>query len=58
MILSIFGAYALSRKYLLGRRVFLNLIIFTMLFSGGLIPTYMVIKGLGLIVSAKDRITT
>ena len=31
MILSIFGAYALSRKYLLGRRVFLNLIIFTML---------------------------
>ena len=49
MILSIFGAYALSRKYLLGRRVFLNLIIFTMLFSGGLIPTYMVIKGLGLI---------
>ena len=49
MTLSVFGAYALSRKYLLGRRVFLNLIIFTMLFSGGLIPTYMVIKGLGLI---------
>ena len=49
MTLSVFGAYALSRKYLLGRKVFLNMIIFTMLFGGGLIPTYMVIKSLGLI---------
>lgn len=49
MTLSVFGAYALSRRYLLGRKVFLNMIIFTMLFSGGLIPTYMVIKGLGLL---------
>lgn len=49
MTLSVFGAYALSRKYLLGRKVFLNMIIFTMLFGGGLIPTYMVIKSLGLL---------
>ena len=49
MTLSVFGAYALSRKYLLGRKVFLNMIIFTMLFGGGLFPTYMVIKSLGLI---------
>ena len=49
MLLSVFGAYALSRKYLLGRKVFLDLIIFTMLFGGGLIPTYMVIKSLGLL---------
>ena len=40
MILSIFGAYALSRKYLLGRRVFLEPDhLSPMLFSGGLIPT-------------------
>ncbi len=42
-------AYPLSRKYLVGGR-FLNFVfIFTMLFSGGLIPTYLVIKSLGLI---------
>lgn len=49
MVLSVMGAYVLSRKYLLGRKFFLNMIIFTMLFGGGLIPTYLVIKSLGLI---------
>lgn len=49
MVLSVMGAYVLSRKYLLGRKLFLNMIIFTMLFGGGLVPTYLVIKGLGLV---------
>ncbi len=49
MLLSVFGAYALSRKKLVGRRFFLNMIVFTMLFGGGMIPTYLVIKGLGLV---------
>lgn len=48
MILSVMGAYVLSRKYLLGRKLFLNMIIFTMLFSGGLIPSYIVVKSLGI----------
>lgn len=49
MVLSVMGAYVLSRKYLLGRKLFLNMIIFTMLFGGGLVPTYLVVKGLGLV---------
>lgn len=49
MVLSVMGAYVLSRKYLMGRKFFLNMIIFTMLFGGGLIPTYLVVKNLGLV---------
>lgn len=49
MILSVAGAYALSRKTLIGRNVILGLIVFTMLFNGGVIPTYLVIMDLGLV---------
>ena len=35
-------------KGLIGRKFFLSAILFTMLFSGGLIPTYLVVSGLGL----------
>jgi putative aldouronate transport system permease protein len=42
-------AYALSRKRLLGRRVALMLILFTILFSPGIIPNYMLVRNLGLI---------
>jgi putative aldouronate transport system permease protein len=44
-------AYSLSRKDLMGRNFFMNLIIFSMLFSGGMIPGYLVVKGLGLLNS-------
>lgn len=44
-------AYALSRRHMVGRNVVLNIIIFTMVFSGGIIPTYLVVKGLGLLNS-------
>lgn len=47
MVLSVFGAYALSKKRLIGRNVILTMILFTMLFSGGLIPFYLVVSGLG-----------
>jgi putative aldouronate transport system permease protein len=40
MIISIFAAYALSRKQLLFKRQFAFFIVFTMWFSAGLIPTY------------------
>lgn len=49
MFLSVTGAYVLSKKQLIGRNLFLTLILFTMLFNGGLVPTYLIIKGLGLI---------
>lgn len=42
-------AYALSRKDLIGRNAVLNLVIFSMLFSGGMIPGYLVVKELGLL---------
>lgn len=45
------GAYPLSRKYLPHRNLFTMLIVFTMFFSGGLIPTYFLIKNVGLIDS-------
>ncbi|GGF95255.1 carbohydrate ABC transporter permease [Paenibacillus abyssi] len=44
-------AYALSRRDLLGRNLIMNLVIFSMLFSGGMIPTYLVVKELGLLNS-------
>lgn len=42
-------AYPLSRKDLFGRNVITMLIVFTMLFSGGLIPTYLVVQSLGML---------
>lgn len=44
-------AYSLSKRYLLARRGLSFFFIFTMYFGGGLIPTYMVIKSIGLIDS-------
>ena len=44
-------AYAISRKRLRGRLLVSFLILFTMLFSGGMIPSYLLIKELGLIDS-------
>ncbi len=49
MFLSVMGAYALSKKALIGRKVFLAIILFTMLFSGGLVPSYLNVKNLGLV---------
>lgn len=51
MFLSVTGAYVLSKKQLIGRKIFLSMILFTMLFNGGLVPTYMVVKDIGLINS-------
>lgn len=43
------GAYALSKKYFPHRTFWTFIIVFTMFFSGGLIPTYLLVKDLGLI---------
>lgn len=51
MVATSFMAYALSRKYLHGRKFFNFIIVFTMLFSGGMIPSFILIKSLGLIDS-------
>jgi len=48
MIGTIMAAYPLSKKRLAGRKLFLSIMVFTMLFSGGLIPSFIVVKTLGL----------
>lgn len=49
LILTILLAYPLSRRYLPGRSGLLLYIVFTMLFNGGMIPTYLIVKQFGLI---------
>lgn len=44
-------AYALSRKTLHFRKTIMFLIVFTLIFQGGLIPDYLVVKELGLLDS-------
>lgn len=51
LVLNTLAAYPLSRKSLKGRTFFLLYIVFTMLFSGGLIPTYLVVQSMGLLNS-------
>ena len=46
MIMTIFGAFALTRKDLYIKKTVLLIIIFTMQFGGGLIPTYIVVNKL------------
>lgn len=49
MAITILAAYGLSRKDLYFRKPMLFLLTFTMIFSGGLIPTYMIVRNLNLI---------
>ena len=48
MVLTIPSAYALSKRNLKGRGILMGLFMFTMYFSGGMIPTYILVKNLGL----------
>ncbi|SLK04468.1 MULTISPECIES: carbohydrate ABC transporter permease [unclassified Paenibacillus] len=49
LVMTILAAYPLSRKDFIGRNAIMALFVFTMFFSGGLIPTYMLIKNLGML---------
>jgi putative aldouronate transport system permease protein len=49
LVVTILAGYALSRKDLVGRNFFIFLFAFTMLFNGGIVPTYLVVNQLGLI---------
>lgn len=49
MIMTIPAAYALSKTHLKGRNFFMMLIVFTMYFSGGLIPNFINLKNLKLL---------
>ncbi|WCF09060.1 carbohydrate ABC transporter permease [Paenibacillus thiaminolyticus] len=49
LIMTICAAYPLARKDFLGRGLITGMIVFTMFFGGGLIPTYLLIKNLNML---------
>lgn len=49
LVMTIMAAYPLSRKDFYGRNIFMFFFTFTMIFNGGLIPTYLLVSQLGLI---------
>jgi putative aldouronate transport system permease protein len=48
ILISLAAAYALANKHIIGKRFFFVFILIPMYFSGGLIPTYLLINNLGL----------
>lgn len=48
VLMTVLCAYPLSRKELYGRNFFTAMITFTMFFSGGLIPSFLLVNDLGL----------
>lgn len=46
---TLMAAYPLARRDLVGRHIFMGLMIFTLFFGGGLIPTYMLVRSLGML---------
>ncbi len=49
LVFTMIGAYALSRKGLVFGKTLMLLVVFTMLFTGGLIPTYLTMRSYGLL---------
>ena len=49
-------AYGLSRTNLIGKKPLLNMVLFTMVFGGGMIPLFLVVKGLGMYDTYAARI--
>lgn len=51
VIMTVMTAYPLSRPKLRGKQFIFNMFLLTMVFSGGLIPTYLMVRSLGLVDS-------
>jgi len=49
VFLTLSAGYAISRRDLFGRRFIILMFTFTLFFNGGLIPTYLLVKSLGLL---------
>ena len=47
--ITVMAGYALSRKDMIGRGLLMKIFVLTMYFSGGMIPTYLVINSMGLV---------
>jgi putative aldouronate transport system permease protein len=48
LIITVITAYPLSRDGLRGKAVFMSILIFTMMFNGGIVPNFLLIRGIGL----------
>lgn len=51
LALTLTMGYALSKAQIIGHKVFLYLVIFTIIFQGGMIPTYILVRDLSLLDS-------
>ncbi|WP_028549652.1 carbohydrate ABC transporter permease [Paenibacillus sp. UNC451MF] len=51
LVMTVMAAYPLSQKSFYGRNVLTAVMVFTMFFSGGLVPAYMLVKQLGMLNS-------
>jgi putative aldouronate transport system permease protein len=49
VVMTILAAYPLARKDLVGRHLIIMMFMFTTMFSGGLIPSYLLVKDLGML---------
>jgi len=49
LAMTVMAGFPLSRKELYGRNLFMAIFVFTMLFSGGLIPNFLLVKDLGML---------
>lgn len=49
MVLSCLTAYPLSKRWLYGRKPLMLVFVFTMLFGGGMVPSYLLMRSLGLV---------
>jgi putative aldouronate transport system permease protein len=49
LVMTTLISYSLSKRHLRGKRLIMSLLIFTMMFNGGLIPHFLLMKGLGLV---------
>jgi len=49
LVMTILAAYPLSRRSFAGKNVIMFIMVFTMFFSGGMIPTYLIIKNIGML---------
>jgi putative aldouronate transport system permease protein len=51
IVMTVLMAWPLAHRRIMGRHILMIYITFTMLFSGGMIPTYLVVRGVGLLNS-------
>jgi len=49
MALTVFAAFPISQRYMYGRKAVTTFIVFTMIFNGGIIPTYLVVRTYGMV---------